>query len=64
MEIGAFRKLDQKNRFHIPQDLLDALNIPPNSEVYVSNVLGEPFLRIYPKKYLQEQYNAKRNKDF
>lgn len=60
MEIGAFRKLDQKNRFHIPQDLLSTIDIDPNSEIYVSHVLGEPFLRIYPKKYLQEQFNVQK----
>ena len=59
MEIGAFRKLDQKNRLHLPQDLMKSLGMDDNSEVYVSRVFGEEYIRVYPKKYIDSQLQMK-----
>lgn len=55
MEIGHFKKLDQKNRLHLPQKIMDILGIENDSEVYVSNVIGEDFIRVYPKNYIDKK---------
>lgn len=63
MEIGYFKKFDQKNRIHIPKILMDFCRIGENSEVYVSHVVGENFIRIYPKSSIEEEIKKKRKDD-
>ncbi len=50
MQIGNIRTLDQKNRIHIPADLMQLVGIKNNSSVYVSCVPGEDYIRIYSKE--------------
>lgn len=53
--IGNFRKLDQKNRVHIPQDVLRVAKIEDESEVYICALTGENFVRIYSKEKISEE---------
>ena len=59
MQVGNFRKLDQKNRVHIPQDVMRVAKIDDESEVYVCANVGEGFIRIYPKEKAFEEVTKK-----
>lgn len=56
-EVGNFGRLDQKNRLHIPKDILEIAHIEENSDIYVSSVLGENFIRVYPREFIEKEIN-------